>query len=179
MASDEIRQEWRAAMEANIRSILVPTDFSAASQRAVDYARVLGAALGASVHLVHVLDRLLSPQVAWAAPALEAAALRDRLYQDARSKLAVISPTFEAIRVPATTEVRGGAAGSEIVKAAVDYGADLIVMTTHGRSGLPHLVLGSVAEHVIRHARCPVLAIRANETETTEGAGIQGIGRVA
>jgi Universal stress protein family len=98
---------------------------------------------------------------------------------DARSKLAVISPTFEAIRVPATTEVRGGAAGSEIVKAAVDYGADLIVMTTHGRSGLPHLVLGSVAEHVIRHARCPVLAIRANETETTEGAGIQGIGRVA
>ena len=166
-------------MESNIRSILVPTDFSAASQRAVDYARVLAAALDASVHLVHVLDRLLSPQVAWAAPAAEAAALHDRLYQDSRSKLAETAPTFEATRVPVTTEVRGGAPGSEIVKAAVDYGADLIVMATHGRSGLPHLVLGSVAEHVIRHARCPVLAVRANETQTTQGAEEQETGQVA
>jgi universal stress protein A len=126
-----------------------------------------------------VQDRLLSPQVAWAAPAVEAAALRDRLYQDARSKLAVISPTFGEVRVPATTEVRDGAPGSEIVKAAVDYGADLIVMATHGRSGLPHLVLGSVAEHVIRHARCPVLAVRANETQTTQGAEEQETGQVA
>jgi len=52
-------------------------------------------------------------------------------------------------------------------------------MTTHGLSGLSHLVLGSVAEHVIRHARCPVLAVRANETQTTQGTEEQETGQVA
>lgn len=166
-------------MESSIRSILVPTDFSAASQRAVDYACVIAAGLGASVHLVHVLDRLLSPHVAWAAPGAEAAAFRDRLYGEARSKLAAISTPFEKIRVPATTEVRGGAPASEIIKAAVDYGANLIVMATHGRTGLSHLVVGSVAEDVIRHASCPVLAVRTNESQSAQGAEEQETRQVA
>jgi universal stress protein A len=166
-------------MEPSIRSILVPTDFSAASERAVGYARALAATLGASVHLVHVLDRLLSPELAWAAPAIEAAAIHERLYQEGRSKLAAVAATVEQSRVPATSEVRSGAPAAEIIQAAVDYGADLIIMATHGRSGLSHLVLGSVAEQVIRHARCPVLAVRDNPDRTRLVTTGQEAGHVA
>jgi nucleotide-binding universal stress UspA family protein len=59
-----------------------------------------------------------------------------------------------------TTEVRSGAIAESIGKAVLDYGADLVVMSTHGRTGLSHLLMGSVAEKVIKTARCPVLAIR-------------------
>jgi universal stress protein A len=146
-------------MQPSIRSILVPTDFSAASERAVDYARALAARLDASVHLVHVLDRF-PPEMAWAQPAVVAAEMHERLYREGRANLSVVSAALERHHVPATSEVRTGAPAADIIQAAVDYGADLIVMATHGRSGLSHLVLGSVAEHVIRHARCPVLAVR-------------------
>jgi universal stress protein A len=57
-------------------------------------------------------------------------------------------------------EVRLGTATDQIVGAAVDYGSDLVVMGTHGRTGLEHLLLGSVAEQVIRLAPCPVLTVR-------------------
>ena len=59
-----------------------------------------------------------------------------------------------------TTEVRIGNPTDEINAAAIDYGSDLIVMSTHGRTGLPHLLLGSIAERVLRTAPCPVLAVR-------------------
>jgi nucleotide-binding universal stress UspA family protein len=104
--------------------------------------------------------------MAWAAPAREAAAYYERQYQEARAMVGSLAATLEKDHVSATAEARTGAAATEIIKAAVDYGADLIVMATHGRTGLSHLVLGSVAEHVIRHARCPVLAMRDNQPES-------------
>lgn len=153
-------------MDTHIRSIVVPTDFSLPSAQAVGYAGMLATSLGATVHLVHVLDRLLSPEMAWAAPATEAAALRERIYQEGRAKLADLAATIRESGVTVTTEVRSGPPSQEIIHAAVDYGADLIVMMTHGRTGLSHLVLGSIAEDVIRHARCPVLALRMNSPQT-------------
>jgi nucleotide-binding universal stress UspA family protein len=166
-------------MTPNIHSILVPTDFSVASDRAVDYARALAGRLGASVHLVHVLDRLLTPEIAWAGPAAAAAAIHERRYQEGRLMLTVVAETLEEADVPTTSEVRSGTPAAEIIQAAVDYGADLIVMATHGRTGLSHLVLGSVAEHVIRHARCPVLAVRDNHLETCRVANPRLVERVA
>jgi universal stress protein A len=154
-------------MDTHIHSIVVPTDFSTPSEQAVEYAGVLATSLGATVHLVHVLDRLLSPEMAWAAPATEAAALRERLYQEGRAKLAALAATVRESGVPVTTEVRSGLPSQEIIHAAVDYGADLIVMTTRGRTGLSHLLLGSVAEDVIRHARCPVLALPLRHAQRT------------
>jgi universal stress protein A len=154
-------------MDTHIHSIVVPTDFSPTSEQAVEYAGALATSLGATVHLVHVLDRLLSPEMAWAAPATEAAALRERLYQDGRAKLADLAATVRESGVPVTTEVRSGPPSQEVVHAAVDYGADLIVMTTHGRTGFSHLLLGSVAEDVIRHAPCPVLALRVRDGQRT------------
>ena len=76
-----------------------------------------------------------------------------------------------------TTEIRGGPASDGITNAAAAAGADLIVMSTHGRSGLPHLLLGSVAERVVRSANCPVLVVR--ETLRDRKATLEGTdGRV-
>ena len=146
-------------MEPQITRILVPTDFSSSSQRAADYAGTLARSLGAAVHFIHVLDVSQAPEMAWA-PAREAAAMYEQRSQEGLTTLAALTAAFERRYVPATSEVRTGALPSQIVQAAIDNGADLIVMTTHGRSGLSHLVLGSVAEYVIRHASCPVLAVR-------------------
>jgi universal stress protein A len=152
-------------MDTHIHSIVVPTDFSRPSEQAVEYAGALATSLGATVHLVHVLDSPLSPEMAWATPASEAVALYERLYREGRAKLANLAAILTKWGVTGTTEVRTGLPSEEIVHAAVDYGADLIVMTTHGRTGLSHLLLGSVAEDVIRHARCPVLAVRAHDAQ--------------
>jgi universal stress protein A len=66
----------------------------------------------------------------------------------------------EKAGVPAIAEVRGGAPSAQIIRAAIDWGADLIVMATHGKTGLAPLVIGRIADHVVRHAPCPVLVVR-------------------
>jgi nucleotide-binding universal stress UspA family protein len=68
-------------------------------------------------------------------------------------------------KVPAETVVRTGSATSEIIDVASQLPADMIVISTHGYSGLKHVVLGSVAAHVVRHAPCPVLVVREKEHE--------------
>jgi len=147
-------------MTPNIRSILVPTDFSASSDRAVEYASALAQSLGASLHLIHVINSLVTAEKPWEASAIDAAGWHEVLYQEGVVKLRFLAQKIRDQGVHASCEVRSGAAASEIVHAAVDYGADLIIMSTNGRSGLPHLLLGSVAEHVIRSASCPVLVLR-------------------
>lgn len=130
-------------MTPTINKILLPIDFSGPSERAAGYAATLARSLGASIHLVHVLEDVS----------------RATRYEDSRSKLSALAASLA--HVPRTSvEVRSGRPATAIIDAAIDYGCDLIVMATHGRSGVSHLVLGSVAEEVIRHARCPVLAVR-------------------
>jgi len=167
------RPNLEAEMKPFIRSILVPTDFSSMSDVAIDYATTLAASLGATVHLIHVLDPLVSSQMPWEAQT-ETAARHERLYQTGRARLAVLSATIDERRVQATSEVRSGTPATEIAHAAADYGADLIVMATHGRTGLPHLLLGSVAEHVIRHTTCPVLVVRDDGTQRLSLAIVDG-----
>jgi nucleotide-binding universal stress UspA family protein len=146
-------------MTPTIQHILVPTDFSLPATDAVDYAAALADSLGARVHLVHVLEEPYVTHAPYAFHLADAPSRRDRLYEEAREALQRLRARF-AERVVVTTEVRGGSATESILKAAVDYGADLIVMGTHGRTALQHLLAGSVAERVTRLARCPVLAVR-------------------
>jgi universal stress protein A len=145
-------------MTPTIQKILLPTDFSEPSARAVAYASSLAHSLGASVHLIHVLDEPLMVGVAW--PAAHSTELRDERYRDGRARLADIVATLHRPADCVSVEVRTGTATEEIVRAAADYGCDLIVMATHGRSGVKHLLMGSVAEAVIRSAPCPVLVVR-------------------
>lgn len=148
----------QSVMTPTIRKILLPTDFSESSERAVEYAAMLAKSLGASVHLIHVLEDPLMVGTAW--HAADVTAVRERRYQEGRAALAALASTLHRPADMVSIEVRTGTAADEIADAAIDYGCDVIIMATHGRSGFSHLVLGSVTEAVIRRAHCPVLAVR-------------------
>lgn len=141
-------------MSSPIHKIIVPVDFSDASERAARYACALARSLGSSLYLIHVLDRVGPLEAA------ESATTSERRYQCARTELSALSSRVGGPGTRITTEVRHGAVAEDINNAVIAYGADLIVMATRGRTGLPHLLLGSVAEQVIRTASCPVLVVR-------------------
>lgn len=141
-----------------LKKILVPTDFSECSEAAVRYGRALAAAFGASLHLLHVVqDPYTQP---WSAEAFPAP-LGDLLEQwqaQARQRLVELLP--EAERGSAMIAVQVGSPFYEIVRYAGEQNADLIVIGTHGRGPIGHMLLGSVAEKVVRKAPCPVLTVR-------------------
>jgi nucleotide-binding universal stress UspA family protein len=128
--------------------ILVPIDFSASSDATLDYARRLAARFGAHLHLLHVLENdFLRPTVA-DPQAVEAATLRQ-----VRERL---TPE-DSLRGAVPVVVRSDSLADAIVTYARAADIDLIVMGTHGRSGLSHLLKGSIAERVVRKAPCMVL----------------------
>ena len=151
----------RQAPERAIRTILVPTDFSESSDAALEYAVRLAERLGASVQLLHVLDDpFLADGLAVEAYISEAPAVRTALLEDARSRLANQPIPAHASALIVEREVLFGHGASTIAEYAGARAADLIVMGTHGRSGLVHLLMGSIAERLVRTAPCPVLTVR-------------------
>jgi universal stress protein A len=135
-----------------IRHILAPTDFSAPGCRAVTAACELAQTFGAKLSLLHVIEV--------PAYAIEVALPLENLERDARRELALLLPEAASAHVDVTRLVELGVPYQRIVETATAEQVDLIVMATHGRTGLRHLVLGSVAERVVRLAPCPVLTIR-------------------
>ena len=146
-------------MVAEIKNVLMPTDFSPTSKRALEYAHALAARFGASLHLLHVLAYPMSgaatPDAYW----VELTDLRKRVREDVDRDIAALAASLGGVKV--TTHVLDGNPAQKIVAAAKDLGCDLIVMGTHGHSGFAHLFLGSVAERVVRSAACPVLTVSA------------------
>ncbi len=140
------------------RLILCPVDFSKASQRAFETAVDLAARLGAELRVIHVYQLPASalPEGVLETPADIEAVLEDRLTK----QLDVFVKPGAARDVKITTGVCEGIPYVEIKEAADELGADMIVMGTHGRTGLAHLLLGSVAERVLRTANVPVLTVR-------------------
>ena len=144
-----------------ITRILVPTDFGEPSEAALDYARVLAGTFGASLHVLHVLDTpfaagAVSPEGFIAdSPAAQA-----RLFAEAHDRLQRRVTPSDRTRHSARTEIVTGTTAESIVNYARERGMDLIVMGTHGRSGLAHLLSGSVAQKVVRTAPCPVMTVR-------------------
>jgi len=146
-------------MEHLITRILVPSDFSESSDAALEYARMLADRFGASLHLVHVLhEPLLAEGLAAEAFMSEPPAIRAGLVDDARAHLS------QRATGTSSADVVFGNAATRIVESAARLGVDLIVMGSHGRTGLAHLLLGSVAEAVARTALCPVLTVRTKQT---------------
>ncbi|MDQ7842305.1 MAG: universal stress protein [Armatimonadota bacterium] len=141
------------------RRILVPTDFSPGAEGALAWAQALGSAFGAEVVLLHVLDLSIAalagfPSSLAMVPA--AGELLDRIRGETAREMANL-----AARLPgARSIIREGTPRTVILEVAGEIQADLIVMGTHGRTGLTHLFFGSVAEHVVRHSRIPVLIVR-------------------
>ena len=144
-----------------ITRILVPTDFSEASNEALAYAKALAERFDASVHLVHAFDDPFTT-AAFAAEMYTPlpATLREKLLGDIERRLAELMPPADRTRFAGTTTIVNGPAAHAIVAYADKLGGDLIVMGTHGRGGMAHLLLGSVAERVVRTSGCPVITGR-------------------
>jgi nucleotide-binding universal stress UspA family protein len=145
-----------------IRRILVPIDFSSCSKKALEYAIPFAKQFGARLYLLYVgQGYYLVPELA--GPDFSTNQFSQRA--DAAAKLA----TFATKEIPATIAVdllvRNGQPALEIDDVAKEISADLIIISTHGYTGVKHLWFGSIAEQVARHANCPVLVVRESEHE--------------
>jgi universal stress protein A len=146
----------REGIPMDIHNILVPTDFSADAAYALQQALVLAAREHAHVLLLHVLSRpeIMWPEVVWPMRAH----LVHEVQDEAEQRLQAVAA---AQPFPIATLVLWGNPATEICRMAQGYGTDLIVMSTHGRTGLAHLFMGSIAERVVRSAPCSVLIVRS------------------
>jgi nucleotide-binding universal stress UspA family protein len=151
-----IREE-ESTME--IRHLLVPVDFSAGSKQALDYAVGVARTCGAKLTLLHVVE-LPSYVTDGHTPLHLTMALRDDMQASAQRELARLLPEGSGAPVEIARRVVVGAPYQQILEAAAAERVDWIVMATHGRTGLSHLLIGSVAERVLRTAPCPVLTLR-------------------
>jgi universal stress protein A len=164
------------------RNVLVAVDFSASSPQCLEVATAFARAAGARLVLLHVHEPIVavdarlrdaSPLAIFELSALDVARLPVEAPPLVDSRLdALQRELLERTGVRAETRLRCGSAAAQIVDAAFEEGSDLIVMGTHGRSGLRRWLMGSVAETVVRHARCPVLTLRLPEvaSKAQEGA---------
>ena len=142
-----------------LKRILIPTDLSDYSLAAIDYAASFGVLYNARLYLLFVAD-LVPPAMTLHGLDLDEESYRRRAETDARETLR----TFIADRlprdVPITPIIRTGVPADEIRRFADEERVDLVVMATHGRTGLHHMVMGSVAEKVVRLSRVPVLTVK-------------------
>jgi|SRR6187397_451180 universal stress protein A len=141
--------------------ILVPTDFSPPSDAALEYARILAAKFGSTLRILNVIDDPSASSEFVAdgfAPSTEE--IRTALVAHARKRLDHLMNLVDRSRYNAHADAVLGIPAAAIVDYAGATGTSLIVMGTHGRTGLAHLLMGSVAEEVVRTAPCPVLTVR-------------------
>jgi nucleotide-binding universal stress UspA family protein len=153
-------------MAIQIRKVLYPTDFSELSLRALTYAREFAEAFDAHLHCLHVIDEAyqywtaMGPEVATVSPAVE------DLTSMAEGQMERFADEhLIGLKYAPVTVVRAGKPFAEICAYARETNMDLIVLATHGRGGLSHVLMGSTAEKVVRKAPCPVLTVRDPEHE--------------
>jgi universal stress protein A len=151
---------------ADYRVLVVPYDFSDHARAALKEAAELARRLGGDLHLVHVVQSPLymysfayAGEAAAVIPPIDMTEIREAAMKSLRDVIAELD-------IPGKVEphvLEGASVAETLREAAVDLGADLIVMGTHGRTGLAHAFLGSVAERTLRSAPCPVLTVQAHE----------------
>ncbi len=143
-----------------IRKILAPTDFSAHAAKALRYACSLAERLNAELHLLHVLSDIIpaSPEPLLT-PVITPEFYRESQAQSLSALEKVIEPSWGKPAL-VKSSVRWGDVVEEVTNEAREQAVDLVVIATHGRTGLSHVLLGSVAERIVREAPCPVLTIR-------------------
>ncbi|ENO3978177.1 universal stress protein [Aeromonas veronii] len=140
----------------SIKTLLCPVDFSQMSRAVLDYAVFMAQSHQAQLKLIHVVDQLHGFD-SYKILHMTAIEITHEMERQARTQLKELVATLP---IPATFDIRFGRAADEIVIQAKEDEAELIVMGSHGRSGISHLLVGSVAESVVRHAPCPVLVVR-------------------
>jgi nucleotide-binding universal stress UspA family protein len=149
-----------------IKDILVPVDFSEPSLKALKYALAFAEQFGAKLSLLHVVEPIVVPDFASVPMPMD----NNRLATSAKARLEHLCKRRGLERRLVHKKlVRTGAPFREITDAARVLKVDLIVIATHGYTGLAHAILGSTAERVVRHAPCPVLTVREKEHEFVRG----------
>jgi universal stress protein A len=142
----------------SIRKILVPVDFSKRSREALRYAADFAGDRDCQLILLHVMEPMYYP-ADLGYPGVGTMQVTDDYKTSARAQLARLKEE-EVPHMKVDLKVRQGQPFMEITDAAQELGADMIILSTHGYTGLKHVVLGSTAERVVRYASCPVLTIR-------------------
>jgi len=144
-----------------IRTILFPTDFSECGNYALSYAASLARRFNASVICVNVIEPIV-PTVGYSGMTepLPIADITEQLEDSAERELPKLAECDECSGVDVEELVVHGEAASEIVRVAEERKVDLIVISSHGRTGLGRILFGSTAESVVRHAPCPVLVVK-------------------
>jgi universal stress protein A len=148
-----------------LKTILVPTDFSDTSDQALRYGKALAQAFGASLHVLHVVQEPFAQPWAVEAYGFSLATLQEEWMKEANQRLEAALTPEERTALKATLTAQLGHPFLEILRYAKAQDVDLIVMGTHGRGPLGHVVMGSVAERIVRKAPCPVLTVRPDEHE--------------
>lgn len=147
--------------------ILVPTDGSTETERAVEHAAELAAAHGAELHAVYVINSAtfagLHMETTWEG-------VDDVLREEGEAALQRVEEIVTSYDVPVTTRVLDGSPSRRIVEYAEAEDCDLVVMGTHGRGGIDRLLLGSVAEGVVRACSVPVLTVQVGDQEGDENS---------
>lgn len=148
-----------------IKTILVPTDFSELSNEAVEFALSLAKEMGSKVILLSSLTRSDDFD--------EFIPLYDEGYSYSKDRAAAVLSEIikkaQGMGLEAGGEIVDGTPFVEIIRMAQKMAADLIVMGTHGRTGLSHVVMGSQAERVVRHSCCPVLTVKSRRHQFSTG----------
>jgi universal stress protein A len=140
----------------SLKKILVPVDFSDCSKKALQYAVRFARQFGAELTLLHVVPRY--PAIPDMGP------IDVETLQEGRTQLEVVRLTIGDLAASHTL-MRTGTPHIEILDVAKERNIDLIILATHGRTGLTRAILGSTAERVVRQAPCPVLVVREKERE--------------
>ena len=147
--------------------ILVPTDGSADTERAVEHAAELAVAHGAELHAIYVVNSAtfagLPMETSWEG-------IDDVLREEGESALERVEEVVAEYGVPVATRLLEGSPSRRIVEYAESEDCDLVVMGTHGRGGIDRLLLGSVAEGVVRASSVPVLTVRVGDDEEASEA---------
>jgi nucleotide-binding universal stress UspA family protein len=155
-----VRQLPERDEERKIQHILVPVDFSSYSETALTCARALAGRCGAALHLLHIIEETILPAFYIAGRPSMTGLLHD-IKKQARSEMIQLFSNTPGANVPVNYHVIQGLAGKDIAAYAEEISADLIVIATHGLTGIEHLLLGSVTERVVRMAKCPVFTVKS------------------
>ncbi|HKI83547.1 MAG TPA: universal stress protein [Candidatus Krumholzibacteria bacterium] len=146
-----------------VKTILYPTDFSENARHAIPHLLEVAKCFSAQIHLLHVVETSLQvADVSWSAAQPE---MDTRIHEAAKERLEKLAEEIGLPKERLSLAVVDGHPSLEITRYAKAHEIDMIVMSTHGHSGLSHFLLGSVTERVVRKASCPVLTVRADLDE--------------
>ena len=151
-------KEPKSVMKVN--NILVPVDFSNHSQKALSYASEIAQSYNAQLQVLHIIEETMYPAFSVTGKS-SIFDLVPGIKDDSRKRIEKMLQEFVSDKLKSKVFVRGGRAANDIIKFAKENSTDLIVIATHGLTGLEHMLLGSVTEKVVRMAHCPVFTVKA------------------